>query len=205
MLMVLTFAACSEAESTSTSTTAPTPTAAAAPTDAVTPTVAPTPTPAAESTVAATSTAAPTPTTGETPSESRTAGEGDRVAVHYTGTLDDGEEFDSSRGSEPLSFVVGDGRMITGFDTAVRGMTVGESRTVRMEPAEAYSERRDDLVLTFPIDQLPEGVNEGDSVVFTNGGQGVILEVTGESFAVDANHRLAGQALTFEIELVSIE
>ena len=205
MLMALTFAACSEAESTSTPTTAPTPTAAAAPTDAATPTAAPTPTPAAESTVAATSTAAPTPTTGETPSESRTAGEGDRVAVHYTGTLDDGEEFDSSRGSEPLSFVVGDGRMITGFDAAVRGMTVGESRTVTMEPAEAYGERSDELLMTFPISQLPEGVGEGDSVLFTNGGQGIILEVTSESFAVDANHRLAGQALTFEIELVSIE
>ena len=211
MLMALTFAACSEAESTSTPTTAPTPTAAAVPTDAATPTNAPTatavptPTPAAESTVAATSTAAPSPTTGETPSESRTAGEGDRVAVHYTGTLDDGEEFDSSRGSEPLSFVVGDGRMITGFDAAVRGMTVGESRTVTMEPSEAYGERNDDLVLTFPINQLPEGVREGDSVVFTNGGQGVILEVTGGTFTVDANHRLAGQALTFEIELVSIE
>ena len=189
MLMALALAACSEAESTPT------------------PTTAPTPTPAAELTVAATPTAesTPTPTTGETPSESSVAGEGDQVAVHYTGTLDSGEEFDSSRGSEPLSFVVGDGRMIAGFDAAVRGMSVGESRTVRMEPAEAYGERRDELVLTFPISQLPEGVGEGGSVLFTNGGQGVILEVTGETFTVDANHRLAGQALTFEIELVSIE
>ena len=191
MLMALAVAACSEAESTSTPTTAPTPTAAAAPT----------PTSAAEST----STAAPAPTTGETSGGSAAAGEGDRVAVHYTGTLDSGEEFDSSRGSEPLSFVVGDGRMIAGFDSAVRGMSVGESRTVRMEPAEAYGERRDELILSFPINQLPEGAKEGDSVFFTNGGQAVILEVTGETFTVDANHRLAGQALTFEIELVSIE
>lgn len=208
MLMALAVAACSEAEPTSTPTTAPTPTAAAAPTDAATPTAAPTPTsPAAEPTVAATSTAEPAPTTatGETPSEARVAGEGDQVAVHYTGTLDSGEEFDSSRGREPLSFEVGAGQMITGFDAAVRGMAVGESRTVRLEPAEAYGERRDELVLTFPISQLPEGVGEGGSVLFTNGGQGVILEVTGETFTVDANHRLAGQALTFEIELVSIE
>lgn len=191
MLMALAVAACSEAESTPTPTTAPTPTAAAAPT----------PTSAAESTAAA----APAPTTDETPGDSSAAGEGDRVAVHYTGTLDSGEEFDSSRGSEPLSFVVGDGRMIAGFDAAVRGMRVGESRTVRMEPAEAYGERRDELILSFPINQLPEGATEGDSVFFTNGGQAVILEVTGETFTVDANHRLAGQALTFEIELVSIE
>ena len=194
MLMALAVAACSEAESTPTPTTAPTPTAAAAPT----------PTAAAESTAAATSAAEPAPTTDETPGDS-SAGEGDRVAVHYTGTLDSGEEFDSSRGSEPLSFVVGDGRMIAGFDAAVRGMSVGESRTVRMEPAEAYGERRDELILSFPINQLPEGAKEGDSVFFTNGGQAVILEVTDETFTVDANHRLAGQALTFEIELVSIE
>ncbi len=127
------------------------------------------------------------------------------MSVHYTGTLDSGEEFDSSRGGEPLSFVVGDGRMIKGFDSAVRGMAVGESRTVRMEAADAYGERRDDLVFTLPIAQLPDGLGEGDGVVFTNGGQGVIVEVTDSTFRVDANHRLAGQALTFEIELVSIE
>ena len=104
MLMALAVAACSEAESTPTPTTAPTPTAAAAPT------------------VAATSTAAPSPTTGETTGDAAAAGEGDRVAVHYTGTLDSGEEFDSSRGREPLSFEVGGGQMITGFDAAVRGI-----------------------------------------------------------------------------------
>ena len=181
MLMALAIAACSGAEPTSTPTTAPTPTTAAEPTDAA------------------------TTTEGNAPGDGSVAGEGDRVAVHYTGTLDSGEEFDSSEGREPLSFVVGDGRMISGFDAAVRGMAVGESRTVRLEPADAYGERNDDLILTLPISQLPEGVGEGDSVLFTNGGQGVILDVTAETFSVDANHRLAGQALTFEIELVSIE
>ena len=188
MLMALVISACSGAEPVPTPTTAPTPTA-----DAATPTAAAGPTDAA------------TPTAGEAVGDGSVAGEGHRVTVHYTGTLDSGEEFDSSRGREPLSFVVGDGRMIAGFDAAVRGMAVGESRTVRLEPAEAYGERNDNLVLAFPISQLPEGVGEGDSVVFTNGGQGVILEVTAETFRVDANHRLAGQALTFEIELVSIE
>ena len=120
------------------------------PTDAANPTAVPPPTQAAGSTVAHTPTALPSPTAGEAPSEARSAGEGDEVAVHYTGTLDSGEEFDSSRGGEPLSFVVGDGRMISGFDAAVRGMMVGESRTVTMQPAEAYGERRDDLVLELP-------------------------------------------------------
>ena len=145
------------------------------------------------------------PTATDAPGEGRAASEGDRVAVHYTGTLDSGEEFDSSRGREPLSFVVGAGQMISGFDAAVRGMTVGDSRTVRLDPAEAYGERSEDLIVELPIAQLPAGLGEGDSVQFTNGGQGVILEVTGEAFLVDANPRLAGQALTFEIEMVSIE
>ena len=158
------------------------------------PTAAPSPTAEAE-----------TPTATDAPGEARAAGVGDSVAVHYTGTLDSGEEFDSSRGREPLSFVVGDGRMISGFDAAVRGMVVGESRTVRLEPADAYGESREDLIIELPIEQLPEGLGAGDGVTFTNGAQGVIVEVTGETFSVDANHRLAGQALTFEIEMVSIE
>ena len=149
----------------------------------------------------ATPTAAPTPTAAQ----AKAASEGDRVAVHYTGTLDSGEEFDSSRGREPLSFVVGAGQMISGFDAAVRGMTVGESRTVRLDPAEAYGERSDELIVELPIAQLPQGLGEGDTVQFTSGDTGVILEVTGEAILVDANRRLAGLALTFEIEMVSIE
>jgi peptide-methionine (S)-S-oxide reductase len=145
------------------------------------------------------------PTDIPTPTVNKAAIDGDRVAVHYTGTLDNGEEFDSSRDRGTLSFVLGAGEMIPGFDTAVNGMKVGDSKTVRMEPKDAYGEPRDDLIIEFPIDQLPEGQGEGDSVLFQDGRQGVILEITTEVFRVDVNHRLAGQALTFEIELVSIE
>ena len=127
------------------------------------------------------------------------------MAVHYTGTLDSGEEFDSSRGREPLSFVLGGGGMISGFDAAVNGMKVGDTVMVRLEPNDAYGERRDDRIMEFPIDQLRDGQGEGDSVLFQSGAQGIIVEITDEVFRVDANHRLAGQALTFEIELVSIE
>jgi peptidylprolyl isomerase len=131
--------------------------------------------------------------------------DGDSVAVHYTGTLDSGEEFDSSRDSSPLRFTIGAGQMIAGFDAAVNGMKTGESKTVRLEPADAYGERSDDNIIEFPIGQLADGYAEGSTVRFTNGVEGVILEINAENFRVDANHRLAGQALTFEIELVSIE
>lgn len=138
-------------------------------------------------------------------SNARVAEAGDIVAVHYTGTLDNGEQFDSSRDKEPLSFTIGGGQMIAGFDAAVHGMKVGESITVRIEPEDAYGERREDLIIEFPIAQLPDGLGDGDAVFFQSGATGVILEVTSENFKVDVNHRLAGQALNFEIELVSIE
>ncbi len=132
------------------------------------------------------------------------AQDGDSVEVHYTGTLDDGSEFDSSRGRDPLSFVVGSGQVISGFDDAVRGLAVGDSRTVRIEPENAYGEVNPELVLEFPADQAPEGLSPGDLVTLGNGQQATVLEVTDETVTIDANHPLAGQALTFDVELVAI-
>ena len=129
----------------------------------------------------------------------------DTVEVHYHGTLDNGEVFDSSRERDPFSFVVGTGQVISGFDQAVRQLNVGEKITVRLEPEEAYGHRRDDFVVELPISLLQAGLELGDSVVFENGARGVITEITGDTFTVDANHWLAGEALTFEIELLSIK
>jgi FKBP-type peptidyl-prolyl cis-trans isomerase 2 len=132
------------------------------------------------------------------------AKDGDPVEVHYTGTLDDGTEFDSSRDRGPLAFVVGSGQVIPGFDEAVRGLAIGESRTVRIEPADAYGDVDPDLVLEFPRSDAPDDLAPGDQVPFANGAVGTVLEVTDEIVRIDANHPLAGEALTFEIELVSI-
>jgi FKBP-type peptidyl-prolyl cis-trans isomerase 2 len=134
----------------------------------------------------------------------RVAEDGDSVTVHYHGTLDDGSVFDSSRERDPLPFVVGSGGVISGFDNAVRGLAVGESVTVRMKPAEAYGERDESLVLEFPASDAPKRLGAGDQVS-VSGRTAVVLEVTDEIVRIDANHELAGQALTFEIELVSIE
>ena len=90
-------------------------------------------------------------------------------------------------------------------DDAVRGLAVGESVTVRLEPERAYGERRDDLIIEVPKSQAPSGLTVGDSVQFGAGRRGVILEITDQMVRVDTNHPLAGQALTFEIQLVSIE
>ena len=137
--------------------------------------------------------------------EARVAADNDRVTVHYRGTLDSGEEFDSSRGGDPFGFVVGTGQVIAGFDDAVRGLAVGETVTVRIEAAQAYGEHSDDRVIEVPLDQAPPGLAEGDRVTVGSGTQATVLEVTETAVRLDTNHPLAGQALTFEIELLSVE
>ena len=136
---------------------------------------------------------------------------GDRVAVHYTGTLDDGTVFDSSRDrGTPLEFVLGAGQMIAGFDRAVAGMKVGQTKKVILPPEEAYGEYREDMVAVFDRDRVPEGmdVQVGQQLTLQTDDGGIItatvIEVSAESITLDANHRLAGKELTFEIELVSI-
>ncbi len=128
--------------------------------------------------------------------------------VHYTGTLDDGTEFDSSRDGFPLDFVVGSGDLIDGFDNAVRGLAVGASVTVRLEPAEAYGEPVPELIADVPIEQFPaEIVGQlaiGMALDLGNGMQPIITNITDTFITLDANHPLAGEALNFDIELVDL-
>ena len=135
---------------------------------------------------------------------------GDTVKIHYTGTLDDGTQFDSSSGRDPLEFELGGGQVIPGFDTAVEGMAVGDSKNVRIEPDQAYGERHEQLVQEVPRSALPEDLQpEVGMGLQSQSPDGqvmdlVITAVTEESITVDANHPLAGQALSFDIELVEI-
>ena len=139
------------------------------------------------------------------------ASSGDQVSVHYSGRLDDGTPFDSSMGREPLAFTLGAGHVVAGFDAAVDGMEVGETKTVRLPADQAYGERRDDLVLNVPRQSLPDGPEPevGQRVQLGLQGGGAIdariVDVTPETLTFDANHELAGQALTFDLELVDIE
>lgn len=134
----------------------------------------------------------------------------DKVKVHYTGTLNDGTVFDSSREAEPLAFTVGDGQLIKGFDTAITGMTVGETKTVTIPAAEAYGMPNEEMVFQvdrtqFAADVTPElgqrfqlDAPDGQQIVVC------ITEIDGEKITLDANHPLAGQDLTFELELMEI-
>jgi peptidylprolyl isomerase len=144
------------------------------------------------------------------PVDTNCAAVGDRVQVHYTGKLSDGTIFDSSKDREPLAFIIGDGTMITGFDEAVRGMEVGEIKTVTIPAAEAYGPYREDLVVILPREELAEELEVGQKVPLQNVTSGemvnfTVIEITDTEVTLDANHPLAGQDLIFEIRMVSIE
>lgn len=141
----------------------------------------------------------------------RQASTGDVVSVHYTGKLEDGTIFDSSRESEPLEFKLGSGSVIEGFDQAVTGMEVGQSREVRIAPDDAYGARREEMQLDIPRSQLPAEIEprEGEmlGIQVAPGQQAVarIASVADDTVTLDLNHPLAGETLIFDIELVGIK
>jgi FKBP-type peptidyl-prolyl cis-trans isomerase 2 len=138
------------------------------------------------------------------------ASKGDAVSVHYTGRLQNGTVFDSSANREPLSFVVGDGNMIKGFDAAVNGMAIGQEITVTIPSVEAYGEKREDMMLDIPLDQVPPHIKPelGLELSLQNqAGQPVpvkVVHIDDTKITLDANHPLAGEDLIFDITLVSI-
>jgi len=135
---------------------------------------------------------------------------GQTVKIHYTGTLDDGTQFDSSAGRDPLEFEFGAGMVIPGFEKGVAGMEIGEKKNIHIPAAEAYGERREDLVMQFERSQLPDSLDPRIGMMLQmQGPQGqpvpvTITEVEEEMITIDANHQLAGQNLNFELELIEI-
>ncbi|HPQ68581.1 MAG TPA: peptidylprolyl isomerase [bacterium] len=135
---------------------------------------------------------------------------GDTVKVHYTGRLTNGEQFDSSRGGEPLAFTVGEQQVIAGFEEGVLGMEVGDTKTINIPPEKAYGAKSEDLIIQVERGDLPAEIepeigmqlearlSNGMTTVVTISG------VTEEFVTIDANHDLAGEELIFDIELVEI-
>ncbi|MFA6216293.1 MAG: peptidylprolyl isomerase [Candidatus Omnitrophota bacterium] len=135
---------------------------------------------------------------------------GDTVKTHYTGTLNDGTIFDDSLTREPLQFKVGDNALIPGFEEAIIGMKTGEWKTVKISAEKAYGRYRQDLVIAAELRNLPPDIHpvvgqqlqinqdNGTPLIVT------ITEITKTKVVLDANHPLAGEDLTFEINLVEI-
>ncbi|MBN2122753.1 MAG: peptidylprolyl isomerase [Deltaproteobacteria bacterium] len=135
---------------------------------------------------------------------------GDRVRVHYTGKLENGTVFDSSRDREPLEFVIGKGEVIPGFEEGVLGMEAGESKKISLSPESGYGQRRDELVVDVERSDLPGHIDPAvgqrlqiklpnDNVIRV-----VITFVDESSVTLDANHPLAGETLLFDVEMVEI-
>ncbi len=135
---------------------------------------------------------------------------GDSVKIHYKGTLEDGTVFDSSEGRDPLGFTIGSGQVIPGFEEAVMGMSIGDSKSVTIPADKAYGQRKKELVMPIPRNQVPADINpevgqrlqmsgpNGEPVIVT------VAEVTDDNVMLDANPPLAGLDLTFAIEMVDI-
>jgi len=132
------------------------------------------------------------------------------VTVHYTGRLEDGSVFDSSLtdGREPIKATLGQGQLIPGFESGLIDMTIGENKTIDINPTEAYGEYNDELIVEVPKNNVPENVEVG-MMLQTFGPMGPsivkVLEIKDEVVVLDANHPLAGKKLTFELEVVGVE
>ena len=146
------------------------------------------------------------PQTDQSQADGLAAQAGDLVSVHYIGTLNDGTVFDESRPrGSTLDFTVGGGQMIAGFDAGVVGMEVGVTRTVVIAPEDAYGLKSDAAIIEISRDQADGEFEIGDQVVLGNGQSGVVVALTDTAITVDANPRLAGETLTFEIEMMAID
>ncbi|MFT6851110.1 MAG: FKBP-type peptidyl-prolyl cis-trans isomerase 2 [Sphingobacteriales bacterium] len=134
----------------------------------------------------------------------------DTVKLHYTGTLKTGQVFDSSLEREPLEVKLGQGQLIPGFEKALVDMTVSEKKTFEIPTEEAYGVVREELVQEVEKNQLPQDMEPETGMGLAsrdeegNEMRMVITEIKEETIVVDANHPLAGQDLTFEIELLEI-
>jgi len=135
---------------------------------------------------------------------------GDTVKVHYTGTFDDGIQFDSSVGQDPLIVKLGAGETIPGFEKGLEGMAIGDKKTINIQAVEAYGEHNPELIHEVPREDIPEEIDlkvglelqaqgpDGNSYVLS------IKEVNEETILVDANHPMVGKNLNFELEIVDI-
>jgi len=128
---------------------------------------------------------------------------GDRIEIEYTGKLEDGTVFESS----DIEFTVGDGEVVEGLDRAVEGMEIDEEKSITLEPDEAFGEKREDLVIDFPKENIPEGMEVQEGMIVelndahNNKIPGVVKEVRENTIKIDLNHPLAGERITFDIKI----
>ena len=134
---------------------------------------------------------------------------GDTITVNYTGRLEDGSIFDSSlmEGREPLTSTLGQGQLIPGFENGIIDMVIGETKTIEIEPENAYGQRFEHLITEVSKNQVPDTIQVGETLQGNTPNGPIIVkvvDVNDETVTLDANHPLAGQKLIFDLELVGI-
>lgn len=135
---------------------------------------------------------------------------GDTVKVHYTGRLENGRVFDTSQGGPPLGLKIGTGKLIPGFEKAIIGMKIGNTKTITILPEEAYGPRYNELVVDVKKSDFPEDIipDIGKKLQLRqpagNVIHAIITDINEDTVTLDANHPLAGRRLTFDIQLVAI-
>jgi FKBP-type peptidyl-prolyl cis-trans isomerase 2 len=135
---------------------------------------------------------------------------GDKVKVHYHGRLTDGTIFDSSEGRDPFEFEVGRGMVIKGFDEGVKGMTVGDKKTISIPVEDAYGPEDPQMIMDFPIEKFPPDLKPEIGMQLNMSNESgdqfpvVVTEITPEKVILDGNHPLAGEELVFDLELIEI-
>ncbi len=140
-----------------------------------------------------------------------TAEKGNKVKVHYKGTLDDGSIFDTTEGQEPFEFTIGEGEVLPDFENAIIGLQPGDKVKIRIPSEDAYGVYREDLCFPVSKDYFPEGIEpkigEFFSLQLKNGNTIVVKvkEISNSTVILDANHPLAGKDLNFEIEVVEVD
>ncbi len=136
---------------------------------------------------------------------------GDKIKLHYTGRIKNGDIFDSSKKRAPLQFEVGAGQVIKAMDEAVIGMETGEQKNFTVEPEEGFGPYNEDLLIDMPVEKIPEDISPKEGMMLqlmNEDGKSVpvkVKEVHDNFVKLDANHPLAGKALDFEVELLSID
>lgn len=134
--------------------------------------------------------------------------QGDKVKVHYTGSLSDGSVFDSSEGRDPLGFIIGNGEVISGFENEIRKMKLNEEKTITIKAKDTYGEKNSQLIISMPRDKFPPEIEVGGRLVMKSPqGQQIpafVSEVKEDAVIIDLNHPLAGKELNFKIKVVGI-
>lgn len=132
---------------------------------------------------------------------------GDLVQLHYVGKLSTGAIFGTSRDGDPIEFVLGSGQMLSAVDEAILQMNPGEEKTIALTPEQGFGHRQEAGVVEVPLARLPEGVKTGDQLVASHEGREKVVwvrKVEGETATIDENHPLAGEHLTFELQLMGV-